>query len=313
MSALDAIIQGIIQGITEFLPVSSSGHLSLYQYFFGKGEASLFFSMMLHLGTLVAVIAFYFEDVWNIIKEVGHCVQDIARGRFSLKTQNPNRKMLYMLVLATLPLLVFVFLNGLATKVAEDRSIVAEGVFFLITSALLFLACKARPGKAGIMQMRPQAAIGIGVMQGIAIFPGISRSGATISAGMIMGYKRDFIVKFSFLMSIPTILGGVVFEIGDAVKEKAEIGFGVLALGIITAAVFGYLSIFVVRKLLLSDKFIIFAWYTLILGAVVLLVGLIQGIFAGGDSSSSASLASSITSSIADSSSDIISNSIPPA
>lgn len=312
MSALDAIIQGIIQGITEFLPISSSGHLSLYQHFFGAGgEGSVFFNMMLHLGTLVAVIAFYFEDVWALIKEVGACVGDIVKGRFTLKTQDPNRKMLFMLILATLPLLIFVFLSGVATRVAEDNNIIWEGLFFLVTSGLLFLACRAKPGRAGIMQMRPQAALGNGIMQGIAIFPGISRSGATISAGMLMGYKRQFMIKFSFLMSIPTILGGVVFEIGSAVKDETKVGFGVLALGVVTAAVFGYLSIFVVRKLLLSNKFIYFAWYTLILGVVVLIVGIIQSIVAGGGGASSASGASSIASSISQSVSDIISSSAP--
>lgn len=276
MGVLDALLQGIIQGITEFLPISSSGHLSLYQYFFGaEGEASLFFSLMLHLGTLAAVIAAFYEDLWRMILELGRMVQDIFRGQFSFKTENPDRKMIFMLILATIPMVLIVPIRGFVGGIAEDRDIIVEGVFFLLTSLLLFAGCKMRPGRAGIRRMKPKHALIIGVVQDFAVFPGLSRSGSTISAGMILGFDRSFMFKFSFLMGIPTILGGAVFEIGDAVKEGVKVEFLPLFLGMLSAAVFGYLSIILVRKLLLSDKFIIFAWYTLVLGILVIIVGIV--------------------------------------
>lgn len=279
MTVLDALLQGIIQGLSEFLPISSSGHLSLYQFFFtAKGESSMFFSLMLHLGTLAAVIAAFYEDIWALILEFGRMVKDIFTGNFSFKTNNPARKMIFMLVLATLPLILVLPIRGFVGRIAEDKDIIVEGVCFLFTSLLLFAACKMPRGKAGIGKMRPVHAVTVGVFQGIAVFPGISRSGSTISSGMILGFSREFMFKFSFLLGIPAILGGAVAEIGDAAKEGITIGFLPLFLGMLAAAVFGYLSIMLVRRLLLSNKFIIFAWYTLILGAIVVVVGIISHI-----------------------------------
>lgn len=276
MSLLDGIIQGIIQGLTEFLPVSSSGHLSLYQYFTGNnGEGSLFFSLMLHLGTLAAVIAAYYEDLWAMLKEVGKICRELFTGQFSAKTKNPTRQMLYMLVLATLMLVLVLPINGLVGRIAGDNDIILEGVFFLFTSLLLFAACKARPGKAGPMKMRPKHAITVGVMQSIAAFPGISRSGSTTATLMVLGFDRAFAVKFSFLMGIPAILGGAIFEIGDAAAQKAEVAFGPLFAGMLVAAVVGYICIRLVRWLVVSKKYIIFAWYTLVLGVVVVVLGII--------------------------------------
>ncbi|MFV0352317.1 MAG: undecaprenyl-diphosphate phosphatase [Oscillospiraceae bacterium] len=299
MGILEALLQGILQGLTEFLPVSSSGHLSLFQRFFlPDGQSSLFFTMMLHLGTLAAVIAAFYEDIWRLIKELGFCIRDIFTGRFSLKTQDPYRKLLYMLVLATLPMVLIVPIRGMVSGMAEDKDIVAEGIFFLITGALLYFATRVKPGRAGIGKMKPKHALILGIVQDFAVFPGLSRSGSTISAGMIMGFERAFMVKFSFLMSIPVILGGAVFEIGDAVKAENTVGAWPMFLGMLAAAVFGYLSIQLIKWLLLSDKFVVFAWYTLILGAICVVVGIILHIVAAasGDASAVSSLVSSVTS-----------------
>ena len=301
MNALHAIVQGIIQGITEFLPISSSGHLSLYQHFFGVGgEGSVFFNLMLHLGTLVAVVAAFFEDVAALFREVIACVKDIFTGKFSLKTESESRKLLFMLVIATLPLLLVALLNNFVTGVSEDNDIVVEGVCFLITAGLLFTACKVKPGKSGIRQLKPQSALAIGVVQGIASLPGISRSGSTISAGMIFGFDRSFMVKFSFLMSIPAILGGVVFEIGDVAEQGIDVKAGPVALGVLAAAVFGYISIIFIQKLVLSQKFVYFAWYTLILGCVVILIGIVEHISSamGFDARVSSQVATSVSSGV---------------
>lgn len=295
MSALQAILLGILQGITEFLPISSSGHLVLARQLFGlEGDGSLFFNVMLHLGTLVAVIAAYYDDVWALIKEFFACIRDIFSGRFHFKTDNPTRKLLFMLIIACLPLILVALLNGQVQKITEDNDIVVEGFCFLVTAGLLFLACKMRPGKARIRQMRPQTALAIGIAQGVAALPGISRSGATISTGIIFGFDREFMVKFSFLLSIPTIIGSTIFEVGDVVGDKVDVTFGPLALGILAAAVFGYLSIFFMRRIILSKYFVVFAWYTLAVGIIAIVAGIVMHI-AGGDPSS---IISSISQSI---------------
>ena len=186
MSIWDGLIQGIIQGLTEFLPISSSGHLSLYQYFTGQApEGALFFNLMLHLGTLAAVAAAFYEDLWALIKAVGRLFRDIFTGRFRLKTDDPDRKLLYMLVVACLPMVLILPLRGLVDTISSDRDIIVEGVCFLVTSALLFAACKAKPGRAGIGRMKARHALTIGVVQAVAVLPGISRSGSTISTGML--------------------------------------------------------------------------------------------------------------------------------
>ncbi|MDL2214489.1 undecaprenyl-diphosphate phosphatase [Clostridia bacterium OttesenSCG-928-O13] len=276
MGILDGVLMGFIQGATEFLPVSSSGHLSLYQYFTGNsGAGSLFFTMMLHLGTLAAVIAAYYEDLWAMVKEVGLIFKEIFSGQFTFKAQTPTRKLLYMLFWACVPMLLVLPIHSLVSRVSGDNDIIIEGVCFLITSGLLFAACKAPRGKAGPMKMKAPHALVIGVMQGVAVFPGISRSGSTISTGMVLGFDREFMVKFSFLLGIPAILGGVVVEIGDVAAEKVEVSLWPLFLGMLTAAVVGYACIRLIRWLVLGNKFIIFAWYTLALGAVVVVLGIV--------------------------------------
>lgn len=294
MTVLQGFIQGIIQGLTEFLPVSSSGHLTLFQYFFGiGGDDSLFFDLMLHLGTLAAVIAVYYQDLWNMLKEFGNMVKEVFSGQFVFATKNPDRKMIYMLVLATLPLVLVVPLRGVVSSISGDNSILIEGFCFLFTSLLLFGASKAKPGRAAIGRMKGKHALTIGVMQGIATLPGISRSGSTISTGLILGFERQFMVKFSFLLGIPAILGASVFEIGDAIKEEKSIPFLTLFVGMITAAVVGYISIKLVCWLLLSNKFIVFAWYTLALGIIVIVVSVVRMIFSKEDVPAAANALSS--------------------
>ena len=300
MSVFSAILQGIIQGLTEFLPISSSGHLVLFQHFTGQsGESSLFFGLMLHLGTLAAVIAAYYEDLWEMLKEVGRMLREIVGGTFKFKTENPHRKLLYMLIVATLPLVLILPLRGVVSQITGDQDSVVEGLCFLFTSLLLFGACKARPGKAGIEKMKPMHALIIGIMQGVAVMPGISRSGATLATGLIIGFNREFMVRFAFLLSIPAILGGAVAEIGDAAEQGIDVRFLPLFLGMLTAAVVGYICIRIVRWLVVTNRLVIFAWYTLILGAIVLVIGIIEHITGPiGLASQAAGAASSLSESL---------------
>ncbi len=307
MTILDGLFMGIIQGLTEFLPVSSSGHLSLYQYIFGTGaEGGLFFSLMLHLGTLASVVVAYYEDLWKMAKEVVMLCKELFSGQFTFKTDNTHRKLLYMLFFACLPLFLILPINQLVSNVSSDSDIVVEGVCFLVTAGLLFLACKAPKGKAGIRSMKPMHAMIIGVFQAVASFPGISRSGATISSGLVMGFNREIMVKFSFLLGIPAIIGGVVFEISDAVAENAEVQFLPLVVGVLASAVVGYGAIRLIGYLVLSNKFVIFAWYTLILGIIVIVMGIIGHVAGWGDGmSASSEMASSVAASVASTSDSV--------
>jgi len=277
LTILDAIIQGIIQGLTEFLPVSSSGHLSLVQHFTGQsGEAGAFFSILLHLGTLLAVFLAFYKTITDLVVEFFAMAGDLFRGRFSLKEAGPKRRMVLLLIVSLLPMALVVFLRDFYSSLSANASILEEGFFFLLTSVLLFLSDKCVKGHKKAGTMRYKDALAIGITQAVAPLPGLSRSGSTISVGLIVGLEREFAVAFSFIMGVPTVLAANVLEIGDAVKEGALLSFPVVLIGILTSLVCGLLAIKMVKWLVTSNKFKYFAWYTLVLGVIVVAVGLFE-------------------------------------
>ena len=276
MSYFSAIIQGLIQGFTEFLPVSSSGHLSLYQYFTGtSSEESLLFSVMLHFGTLAAVIIAFWPTVWQLLIEFLSIFADLFTGKLFKGYPKPYRRMLYFLMLSCVPLLVVPFVQDFIEGFSTDNSIIAEGCFFLITALLLTLGDKAVKGIKTARSMTAQDSVAIGVAQVFATLPGISRSGSTISAGLLMGLDRSFAVSYSFILGLPAILAAGLLDVKD-ILETGELGVpvGPALVGMAVALVAGLLSIKLVKYLVSSDKFGIFAWYTLILGVLVLGIGI---------------------------------------
>ncbi len=280
MTLLEAIIQGAIQGLTEFLPVSSSGHLSLFQHFFGiAGEDSLFFTLMLHVGTLVAVFAAFWKTIVKMIVEFFKMVGDIFGRRFSYRECNEERKMVIMVLVTLIPLAFFyVFAKGYMESVAEDSDIIIEGLCFLFTGTLLFLASHCVHGtKTGVNMTARDAGI-IGLFQCIAMLPGVSRSGSTIGSGLMLGYSKEFMVKFSFIMGIPVILGASLVEFKDAMSAGIDIEILPVLIGVATAAVVGYFSIILIKWLVVSDRFGIFAYYTLTLGVLVVAVGIVESV-----------------------------------
>lgn len=277
MSILDGFLQGIIQGATEFLPISSDGHLTLYQHLTGNsGEGALFFNLMLHLGTLLAVIIAYHKEIWELICAFFGMVGDLLHGRFTFKTRDENRRMIFMFVVACLPLLGFLLIKDWVTAITEDDDIVIEGLCFLWTAALLFFASKCVKGKKTAGEMRVRDALIIGVFQGTAIMPGISRSGSTISSGLLLGFSREYCVKFSFILGIPAILGASLLEAKDAFASGLEIELLPVLVGMLTAAVVGYFCIQLIQYLVASDRFILFSYYTAALGTVVLVAGILE-------------------------------------
>ena len=224
MSYFSAIIQGLIQGFTEFLPVSSSGHLSLYQYFTGtSSEEALLFSVMLHFGTLAAVIIAFWPTVWQLLIEFLSIFADLFTGKLFKGYPKPYRRMLYFLMLSCVPLLVVPFVQDFIEGFSTDNSIIAEGCFFLITALLLTLADRAVKGIKTARSMTAQDSVAIGVAQVFATLPGISRSGSTISAGLLMGLDRSFAVSYSFILGLPAILAAGLLDVKD-ILETGEIG-----------------------------------------------------------------------------------------
>lgn len=279
MSILSAILQAIIQGITEFLPVSSSGHLSLYQHFTGNsGEGALMFSALLHLGTLVAVCTVFYKQIWELIKEFCLMIKDIFTGNFSVRDASPKRRVVFMYIISTAILIPFVIFKGVFEDFAEDGSILMEGICFLYTAAILFMADRTSKGSKRAVDMKYRDGVTIGFFQGVALLPGVSRSGSTISAGLFCGLTREAAVSYSFILGIPAILGGCLIEVKDGIAQKADIGVLPCIIGFVVAAIVGFLAIKLVQMLIKSDKFKVFWIYTGILGAVVIIIAIIEAI-----------------------------------
>lgn len=302
MSIFDAIIQGIVQGLTEFLPVSSSGHLAITQHIMGVTENNLFFNVMLHIGTLVAVIAFYYKLIWRLIKEFFAIIKDIFTKKFSFKNMNHDRKMIFMLIVALIPLfLLFAPIPGTDMKVkdfaevlsGDSKYFIVVGFSLLATSILLTLGnvfnkrLKKKEEKQGTLSQLGAGKQSLTVLDAIvvgltqvcaAVFPGLSRSGSTLAAGQLRGVNRQSALDFTFIMAVPSILAAAVLELSDAVSAPGGIGIsiGVIIAGMLASAIVGYLSIVLFKWLLKTDKMIIFIVYTAVVGIAVVVVSIIE-------------------------------------
>jgi undecaprenyl-diphosphatase len=263
-----AMLLGFVQGLCEFLPVSSSGHLLLLQNIFGVTEGALFFTVMLHLATLVAVFIAYWKTIVELIKK-------------------PFQKTVLLLIVATVPAVAVALLTKKIDALDAFFTAAEAGKYlgygFLITSALLLISDNIRymridrqgnrvPRKGKDMKrMGVKDALVIGGMQCVGILPGVSRSGSTISGALFAGLSRKTAADFSFLLSIPAILGGAVFEIPDAIETgMGGMHWTTLAAGMIVAGLTGYFAIQVMIAAIKKKKLWGFAVYTALLGALVL-------------------------------------------
>ena len=286
MSILKAILLGFVQGVTEFLPISSSGHLSVFQHFLNvSNDTSLLFSVLLHLGTLVAVFIAYYKTIFELIKEFGLLIKDIFTGKFNWKERSETRNMLFMFVISCVPLLFLLIpvgndrnLMDILGSLAEDNDIFVEGICLIFTAILLLAGTyRAKNISQPKSQMGPVEAFIVGIAQMLAAgFPGISRSGSTISTGMICGLKKEYMVRYSFILGIPAILAANVLEIKDAVSEGAQVEILPVILGVVTAAVVGFLAIKILEWLVKTDKFKFFAYYCFAAGAAVIIAAAIE-------------------------------------
>jgi undecaprenyl-diphosphatase len=254
MTEWQAFFLGVVQGVTEFLPVSSSGHLALGQYFLGfeNLQKYILFNLICHLGTLLAILYVFFP----VVKE----------------TFTTNRKLFWQVILATLPLFPLVLILKPLKTLFDHPQIL--GPCFLVSAGLIFLSIYWRfPLKKVSLERSWKDSLTIGAFQAIAILPGISRSGATISAARLLGWKKEQAIQFSFLLAIPTILGGTILEAVQVWKSPApvEIHLWVFIIGFLTSCLVGCLSLWMLIRLIKQDKWNYFAWYCLFLGTLTTL------------------------------------------
>ena len=256
MGFLESIVLGIVQGFTEFLPVSSSGHLTLLQGLMGLNEVPILYDVMLHVGTLIAVFIVLWPEIVAIIT-------------------HPVKNKLGMLILATIPdVVVTLIAEKLAPEVFADvlnGKYLAIG-FFATTGVLVLCEVIARHMERKRDVELPQA-MTMGLMQAAAILPGLSRSGSTIAGGLFTGVGRERAAKYAFLMSIPAILGGVVFGAKDAAENgMGDVSIPMVLVGLVVSAICGFIAIKFMLRLISKHKLYGFAVYTAVIGVVVLVL-----------------------------------------
>ena len=283
MTFIQSVFLGIIQGITEFLPVSSSGHLSILRNLFGiQTDGGLLFDVMVHLGTVIAICVVFRRDVLRMIGETIRMVSDIwANGsvlihnkkekdarRYKKILHNNYRRFVVMVLCATIPTAVIGYAARDLVILASD-SLLAPGIGLILTAVFLIIADVSENGKKIPKDISFTNSFLIGIAQGISTLPGLSRSGTTIAACLISGYDKRFAVKYSFIMAIPAILGAACMEIGQAFSGSVSLSqFFIYLAGAVTAGVVGYFSCRKMLTIVRKKKFRGFAIYCLILGSI---------------------------------------------
>ena len=269
---LQALVMGIVQGLTEFLPVSSSGHLVVVPFLFGWDDAflnSLAFSVMLHLGTLVALLA-YFRADWARLVPAG-----LAAVRDRSFRSDPDRRLAGLLVASTIPAaLVGVVFNDLIEN--QFRHVELVAAMLVVGGGILFVADRVGRRSRAIADITFPVAIGIGAAQALALIPGISRSGISISAGRLAGLDREAAARFAFLMATPITAGAIVFEGRRLLTGEAGVDVAVapLVVGMVAALLSGFAAIHFMLRYLRTRSLDVFVWYRIVLAAVVVVIWL---------------------------------------
>ncbi len=283
MNIFQAILLGIVQGVAEFLPISSSGHLALMQNAFGLQEVPAFFDVLLHFGTLVSICIVFRKD----LAELWFSFVGLFRKKEGQHTSIPARRLLLMLIIACLPLVAVVFFSDAVESMMGNSLLI--GLALIGTGVVLFLSDRVAKGTKTEKDAKMTDALFVGVCQAIAIIPGLSRSGMTITGGLTRRFSRNFAVRFSFLLAIPAILGGTLVSLIKTLKPAADqvgsavqstnnlIDWPVYLIGAIVAGVVGYFAINLIRHLVNKGRFGGFAYYCIGLGIIAILAYLILG------------------------------------
>lgn len=270
MGIVEASIFGIIQGLTEFLPVSSSGHLAVLKNIWGYSEVSILFDVLLHLATLIAVLIVFRRIVLELILSLYF----IIRRLFISKAIRPeldkkhvvNLRLVGYLIMATL--ITAVLGLGVERILPAEPSMTMVGILFLCTAGILVFARLRPQGERGYSEMKPGDALFLGISQGLGVLPGISRSGITISTGMALGLRREDAGEFSFLLSIPAILGASVLKFADLSQLQSAVPTTSLVAGMVAGFVSGLLALILLMRLVRGGKLYLFSIYLIPLGFI---------------------------------------------
>ncbi len=268
MEVLQSIILGIIQGITEFLPISSSGHLILIPNIFGWQDQGLAFDVALHWGTLIAVVVYFRKDWMKILKE-SYLLNKILNIKYPISNiQYLKSDLLFIIIIATIPgIIAGLLLNTYAETIFRNPLIISVTLF--LGAVLLFYSDKIGEKKSDLTNLTLQMGIIIGLFQALAIIPGVSRSGITITAALLLGLRRTDAARFSFLLSTPIILGAGIKEFPSLLESGLNI---TILIGVLVSALSGYLAIKYMLKYLENRSYNIFVGYRILLALFIILL-----------------------------------------
>lgn len=281
MTIWSAVILGLVQGVSEFLPISSSGHLSILQNLFGMSsleEGHVFFDVLLHLGTLISICVVYWKDITGMIFELIAVIKNMGKSGNDKDKPAPANyslaRMALMIVVATLPLFVILPFKHHVEDLYYKSGFI--GVALILTGGMLYVSDRMPLGRKNEKSMRLSDALLIGACQCVATIPGISRSGTTITAGLSRGLDRSFAVRFSFLMSIPAVLGASILEIAETFKTGVDVSLiPAYLIGMAVAMFSGILSIGLIKHIARKGKFGYFAYYCWAAGVLTIILSLV--------------------------------------
>ncbi len=220
MTYLQAAILGVVQGVAEFLPISSSGHLTLFQHFFGMEEPDSLYNILLHFATLIAVCIYYWKDIWEMILEFFRGIASLGAPKGRHEAVPPARRLVMLVIVGTLPLFLVLPIQDKVEALGANPTVVS--CILLVTGLILFAADRIARGGKDASNATWMDALLVGVAQGLATLPGLSRSGSTIAAGMALGFDRKFAVRYSFLLSLPAVLGATLLKVLQVHRHHAS-------------------------------------------------------------------------------------------
>ena len=273
MSFLTSILLGLVQGVTEFLPISSSGHLANASQLLNTpppANIPQFFDVLLHLGTLVAVFIAYWPEIRDMILEFFRGIRDIAHHSTPAPLP-PARRMILLVIVGTLPLFAVLPFKDRIEGLSDNLYVVAAAL--ILTGFLLFFSDRVKKGRKKERSARMTDALIVGISQAFATCPGLSRSGTTITTGCLVGFERKFAVRFSFILSIPAVLGANILSIKDALDAGVNWGeLPVYLVGVLVAAASGYACIRLLKMIANRGRFGWFAYYCWAVGLLTLIL-----------------------------------------
>ncbi len=273
MNLLEAVFLGLVQGLTEFLPVSSSGHLVLFGALLGTKEPTLVFEILLHFGTLLAVFVVFWPDIIDLLKAAYKLLSRPHQYK-QLMNEDANVRVLLGIVIGTIPVVIVGFLCKDLISQLFNTPVVA-GLMLIVTGTILYISDKAHIGKKPLEVIKPKDGLIIGLGQAVAVLPGISRSGTTIAVGLLRGIQRESAARFSFLLSIPAVLGSQILALNEVfVTQTVTTPFWIMAVGTLVSGVTGYFAIKLLLNILRRRNLVIFSYYTWFVGLLVVFLSL---------------------------------------